>query len=166
VLILHGDLAELAHPPHPILHWIGGQAYDGMMGLGSLLNRVRSWRGKAPISIVRAFKDHLPWAVRHIARYEESCAVMAADAGCSAVICGHIHVPRQRTISVAGRSIRYRNCGDWVEHASALEFADGLWRIVDAEGQNWPDQQVQPQAQGCGHALDETPFATAAAEVA
>lgn len=145
VLFLHGDAAELAHPPHAFLHWIGGHAYDGLMYLGHGLNHVRRWVGAPPISIVRAFKEHLPCAVRHIARYEASCAALAAEAGCTAVVCGHIHLPRLRTIEINGRSIDYRNSGDWVEHCSALELADGVWRLMGADGHALVDQPSQPQ---------------------
>ncbi|MFT3766261.1 MAG: UDP-2,3-diacylglucosamine diphosphatase [Minicystis sp.] len=145
VLFLHGDAAELAHPPHPLLHWVGGHAYDAMMRLGHGVNRLRGWLDLPPVSIVRAFKDHLPCAVRHIARYEESCAALAAEAGCSAVVCGHIHLPRLRSIPVAGRMVEYRNSGDWVEHCSALELSGGSWRLVDAAGSPWRDQPGQPR---------------------
>lgn len=147
VLFLHGDAAELAHPPHPLLHWIGGHAYDVMMTLGHGVNRVRRCFGASPISVVRAFKDHLPCAVRHIARYEASCAALAAGAGCSAVVCGHIHLPRLRTIAIGGNPIAYRNSGDWVEHCSALELAGGAWRLVDAAGRAWADQPALPRAE-------------------
>lgn len=147
VLFLHGDAAELAHPPHALLHWIGGRAYDGMMILGHGINHMRNWWGAPPTSIVRYFKEHLPCAVRHIARYEESCAALAAEAGCSAVVCGHIHLPRMRTIDIAGRAIAYRNSGDWVEHCSALELDRGAWRLVDANGHAWCGQPVQRVAQ-------------------
>jgi hypothetical protein len=43
------------------------------------------------------------------------------------VICGHIHVPAVRTID----GIAYYNCGDWVEHCTALvEHLDGTMELV------------------------------------
>ena len=144
VLFMHGDAAEMAHPPHPFLHWIGGHAYDGLMYLGDGVNQIRAWCDAPPVSLVRAFKDHLPCAVRHIDRYETSCATLAAEAQCTAVVCGHIHLPRLRQIMIAGKSIHYRNSGDWVEHCSALELTNGVWTLVDATGQALSEQSISP----------------------
>ena len=47
---------------------------------------------------------------------------------CSGVICGHIHVPIIRKID----GIDYYNCGDWMEHCTALvEHLDGRIELVD-----------------------------------
>jgi UDP-2,3-diacylglucosamine pyrophosphatase LpxH len=47
--------------------------------------------------------------------------------GCAGVVCGHIHVPAIREID----GIAYYNCGDWVEHCSALvEHVDGRMELV------------------------------------
>jgi hypothetical protein len=43
------------------------------------------------------------------------------------VICGHIHVPAIREID----GIAYYNCGDWVEHCTALvEHLDGTMELA------------------------------------
>jgi hypothetical protein len=47
--------------------------------------------------------------------------------GCAGVICGHIHVPAIRRVE----GIDYFNCGDWVEHCTALvEHVDGRIELV------------------------------------
>jgi hypothetical protein len=47
------------------------------------------------------------------------------------VICGHIHVPAIRRVE----GIDYYNCGDWVEHCTALvEHMDGRIELVRAAG--------------------------------
>jgi UDP-2,3-diacylglucosamine pyrophosphatase LpxH len=96
---------------------------------------------------VRTFKENLPCAVRHIDRYESSCASLAAEADCTAVVCGHIHLPRMREIAVGGKPIQYRNSGDWVEHCSALELNAGIWKLVDASGQAFLEQSVPSQTE-------------------
>ena len=46
------------------------------------------------------------------------------------MICGHIHVPAIRKIG----GIDYYNCGDWVEHCSALvEHVDGRMELLGPE---------------------------------
>jgi UDP-2,3-diacylglucosamine pyrophosphatase LpxH len=46
------------------------------------------------------------------------------------VVCGHIHVPAIRRID----GIDYYNCGDWIEHCSALvEHLDGRIELVYAD---------------------------------
>jgi hypothetical protein len=47
------------------------------------------------------------------------------------VVCGHIHVPAIRRIE----GIDYYNCGDWVEHCTALvEHLDGRLDLVGPAG--------------------------------
>ena len=46
---------------------------------------------------------------------------------CSGVVCGHIHVPAHRRLE----GIDYYNCGDWVEHCTALvEHVDGRLELA------------------------------------
>lgn len=59
---------------------------------------------------------------------------VAAQKGCSGVICGHIHQADKRMVG----DILYLNSGDWVESLTALaEDYDGNWSILryDAEEQ-------------------------------
>jgi len=153
VLFMHGDAAELAHPSHPFLHWSGGHAYDCLMHLGHAVNHIRGWWGAAPISLVRTFTENLPCAVRHIERYEKTCALLAAEAHCTAVVCGHIHLPRLREFQISGKSIQYRNSGDWVEHCSALELNHGVWRLVDSSGCSFLEQPVSLRSEPLADAL-------------
>jgi hypothetical protein len=51
--------------------------------------------------------------------------------GCAGVVCGHIHVPAMRRVE----GIDYYNCGDWVEHCTAIvEHVDGRIEIVGPAG--------------------------------
>ena len=57
-----------------------------------------------------------------ISDFEEAVARYAEDADAGAVLCGHIHMPSIRKIG----KVSYYNCGDWVEHCTALvENRDG-----------------------------------------
>lgn len=127
-LFMHGDLAEATHSSSPLLRWVGGQAYDGIMALDAVVNRARTWLGCDRVSLLAQVKERLPIAASHIARYEAACAAYALSRGCTAVVCGHIHLPRMRDIMVGEVSVQYLNSGDWVEHCSALEYQSG-WTV-------------------------------------
>lgn len=128
-LFLHGDAADLLVGTPRWLSGLGTTCYDGLEVISNLINRVRRLFGGGRASLATAIKERLPMAARHIARFEEVVARMAAAQGCEAVVCGHIHVPRLRRISVAGRDIDYLNSGDWVESCSALEWDGQAWEL-------------------------------------
>jgi UDP-2,3-diacylglucosamine pyrophosphatase LpxH len=67
-------------------------------------------------------------AQAHVERYVSACRQAAAHRGMAAVVCGHIHVPDLRPAE--GGLPAYLNSGDWVDHGSALEYADGTWSMV------------------------------------
>lgn len=127
-LFVHGDLADGSHSTSAAVRWVGGQAYDGIMALDSLVNRARTWLGYDRVSLLAQVKERLPIAASHIARYEAACAAYALARGCTAVVCGHIHLPRMREIMVGEVSVQYLNSGDWVEHCTALEYHGG-WSV-------------------------------------
>jgi UDP-2,3-diacylglucosamine pyrophosphatase LpxH len=56
----------------------------------------------------------------------------------SGIICGHIHNPAVR----AFQGVKYFNCGDWVDHCSALvEHLDGVMEII-----RWFDRKGESPA--------------------
>lgn len=131
---LHGDAFDLSLGTPRLTGWLGTIAYDAVCALGVGVNRARGLLGLRPVSLAAACKRNVPAARRHIARYEECCARAAAARGFDVVITGHIHVPRHRQTQVDGRDITYLNSGDWVDSLTALEYADGAWRLV-----SWAD---------------------------
>ncbi len=142
ILFLHGDQVDRHCHTHPVLRRLGATFYDSLMYGTHWVNALSSLWGGRPISLVAAFRTHLPWAAHHIDRFEQACAALAADAACTSVVCGHIHVPRQRVVDVAGTPITYRNCGDWVEYTTGWDFRAGCWNAigaVDVEPEFVPD---------------------------
>ena len=130
---LHGDAFDALIATPKWLQWLGTLSYDGISFVSSWLNRGRSLLGMSRISPARYFKENLASAARHIARFEETCAKMAAERGCDAVVCGHIHAANKRLYQVDGRDILYLNSGDWVESCTALEYSAGEWSVVHLE---------------------------------
>ena len=131
---LHGDAFDALIATPRWLQWIGGMSYDGVSFVSAWLNRVRTLLGMSRISPAQYFKENLASASRHIARFEEVCASMAAERGCAAVVCGHIHAANKRLYQVPRGDvlvdILYLNSGDWVESCTALEYVDGNWAVV------------------------------------
>lgn len=121
----HGDLADRRLGTSRLLAWLGSHCYDAVTNLAIRANWLRSRLGLAPfLDPTARFKA--TWAAGHIARFESAMAALARDRGHDEVVCGHIHVPRQRELD----GIIYRNCGDWVDSLSALECDGGVWRLV------------------------------------
>jgi UDP-2,3-diacylglucosamine pyrophosphatase LpxH len=130
--IHHGDRFddELATPGW--LHAFGAWWYDLFVAIDSLRDRARArfGRGRAERRIAVWSKRFFPQVARHIAWFEEMCLRKAAERGVDQIICGHIHIPRQRCERVDGREVTYLNSGDWVENLSALEYDGRCWGVV------------------------------------
>ncbi len=161
---IHGDVVEMLLGTPRWLSRLGSFSYDTLETLSGWINRVRGWFGASKVSLATRFKDHLPAARRHVTRFEEAVAGVAARAGYAAVVCGHIHVAAKRTITVDGKTVEYLNSGDWVDSLSALEFAEGAWQVV-----RWHDLVesglVQPP-RPADDALEETVAAAAGTSAA
>jgi UDP-2,3-diacylglucosamine pyrophosphatase LpxH len=116
ILVMHG------HELDTVVQNIGWLAHAGDIGYQLLLQAnhpvhwVRHRLGLAPWSLSAYVKLRVKNAVNFISDFEEAVGRYAADAGVNAVLCGHIHSPSIRQIG----DVSYYNCGDWVEHCTAL----------------------------------------------
>jgi UDP-2,3-diacylglucosamine pyrophosphatase LpxH len=146
---LHGDVFDHALGTSRLGGWIGTVGYNLAVSLDVGLKTVLHRVGMHPVSLAEMCKSKVPAARRHIARYEECCLRAAAARGHDAVVVGHIHVPCQRSELVDGCQVTYLNSGDWVDSLSALEYAEGAWRVVTWSGLVAAGQVAAPQ-------LDET----------
>ncbi len=131
---LHGDAFDLALGTSRVTGWIGTIAYDAIASISVGLNAVGCRIGLRPVPLASMCKRGVPAARRHIARFEEFCLKAAASRGFDVVVAGHIHVPCVRTRTIEGRETTYLNSGDWVDSLSALEYADGAWKLVTYAG--------------------------------
>ena len=127
LLVAHG------HELDTVVQNIGWLAHVGDIGYQLLLqaNRPVHWirhrLGLAPWSLSAYVKSRVKNAVNFISEFEEAVARYAADADAGSVLCGHIHMPAVRKIG----EISYYNCGDWVEHCTALvENRDGRIELL------------------------------------
>jgi UDP-2,3-diacylglucosamine pyrophosphatase LpxH len=81
------------------------------------------------MSFSKRIKQRVKRAVSYISDFEDTAASIAVHEGYDHVVCGHIHQPQMRRITMAKGSVGYMNSGDWIEHLSALEYSGGRWRL-------------------------------------
>ncbi len=120
LLVLHGDEADALVRTHPLIARLGSHAYDLLVTINTVSNEIRRRLGFRPWSFSGALKRGVKRAVTYIGNFELALTTMVRDRGLDGVICGHIHVPAIDR----RRDMVYANCGDWIEHASAIAEAD------------------------------------------
>jgi UDP-2,3-diacylglucosamine pyrophosphatase LpxH len=125
--VTHGDIFDSITSNMKWVAKLGDVAYNILLKINALYNRIRSLMGKPYYSFSQAVKNKVKKAVSNASDFDVMLADVARTKGCQGVICGHIHRPEDRIIE----GIRYLNSGDWVETMSALvEDFDGNWSIV------------------------------------
>jgi UDP-2,3-diacylglucosamine pyrophosphatase LpxH len=129
-LVLHGDQFDRCLDRQDWLHRLGALSYRQLVRLNS---RVNSWRQRSGLAywpIASEIKHRSRHAREYIERFRAAAVAHAVRRRADGCIVGHIHRPEFR--EEAG--VDYLNCGDWVEHCTALaEHADGRMVLLD-----WP----------------------------
>ena len=130
----HGDAFDVVMKHSAWLARLGSIGYAMLI----LINRFVDWISRATghghISLSKKIKNGVKRAVSFIGDFEETAAKLAIEQGYDYVVCGHIHHPAMKTITVKEDSVLYLNSGDWVESLSALEYNRGKWSIHFAAG--------------------------------
>jgi len=125
--VTHGDVFDSITSNMRWIAKLGDVAYNFLLMINVLYNRIQSLFGRPYYSFSQAIKNKVKKAVSNASDFDKMLTDMARTKGCDGVICGHIHRPEDRMID----GIRYLNSGDWVETMSALvEDMDGNWSIV------------------------------------
>ncbi len=139
LLVLHGDEFDAITMSHRWLAHLGDAAYEMMMGLNRLVNRVRRWLDMPYWSLSKYAKAKVKNAVEFISKFEEIVAHEAGARGVDGVIAGHIHTAEMRDIE----GIAYYNDGDWVEGCTALvEHYDGTMEIL-----HWAEEMAKRESE-------------------
>ncbi len=126
-LVLHGDRFDGVVQQSRWLAQLGASAYDNLLALNGLLNRIRRQLGLRYWSLAGYLKQRVKHAVQYIGNFETALALEAQRIGVNGMICGHIHHAEMREIGAT----LYCNCGDWVESCTALvEHHDGRLELV------------------------------------
>ena len=128
--IVHGDIFDLIIHQAKWLAKLGAAAYGLLTLLNKMVNLVWKTFRKKELIIYKSLKDRIVKDKSVLTRFEQSIGEMAAMKKYDMVICGHTHIPVDKNITVKDHSVRYINCGDWVEHFSAAEYCDGNWELV------------------------------------
>ena len=126
--MIHGDFFDHLTKHAAWVYHLGDRAYTAALHLNKWMNLAR-WSLEYPYwSLSSLLKTRVKRAVNFINDFELFVARYTKKKNCSGVICGHIHVPIIRKID----GIDYYNCGDWMEHCTALvEHLDGRIELVD-----------------------------------
>lgn len=126
----HGDVFDASVHRARWLAKLGGEGYDLLIRINRTINSLRRLFGFAPVSFAAKVKKGVKGAVKYISDFEDTAIRIAAEKDYDCVICGHIHQPQIRRIEMEnGKTVTYLNSGDWVEHLTALEFANGNWSL-------------------------------------
>jgi UDP-2,3-diacylglucosamine pyrophosphatase LpxH len=127
ILVMHGHELDTVVQNMGWLAHVGDIGYQLLLQANRPVHWIRHRLGLAPWSLSAYVKSRVKNAVNFISEFEEAVARYAADADAGSVLCGHIHMPAVRKIG----EISYYNCGDWVEHCTALvENRDGRIELL------------------------------------
>lgn len=125
--VTHGDNFDLVVRHARWLALLGDHAYRIALVLNTTFNVVRRRLGLPYWSLSQWAKLKVKNAVNYIGAFETTLTREAERHQVDGVICGHIHHAAMRDIG----SLRYINCGDWVESCTAVvEHPDGRFEIV------------------------------------
>ncbi|MFM8579765.1 MAG: UDP-2,3-diacylglucosamine diphosphatase [Planctomycetaceae bacterium] len=131
LLVIHGDCFDHLTKHAAWIYHLGDRAYTLALHLNKWMNHLRRSLGYPYWSFSSMLKSRVKRAVNFVNDFELFVARYTVQQGCSGVVCGHIHVPALRTI----QGVDYYNCGDWVEHGTALvEHLDGKIELVGMDG--------------------------------
>jgi UDP-2,3-diacylglucosamine pyrophosphatase LpxH len=125
----HGDVFDIVIQNSKWLAVLGSVSYDLLIRLNQVINKLRKYAGKPKSSLSKSIKNNVKKAVSYINSFEETAARVAIPMGFSHIVCGHIHQPEQRIISIDNEHIQYLNSGDWIENLTSLEYNHGKWSI-------------------------------------
>jgi UDP-2,3-diacylglucosamine pyrophosphatase LpxH len=129
--IFHGDVFDLNKKYSRQLAIMGSVGYGYLIRLNRIINRFRSVFGLKPTSFAAQIRQNLAHRNKSIQEFEQTATDLAIEKGYDYVICGHSHIPQIRTCMNEKGSTTYLNSGDWIEHLTALEYANNQWRLFE-----------------------------------
>jgi UDP-2,3-diacylglucosamine pyrophosphatase LpxH len=127
--IFHGDVFDHIIHRAKWLAKIGSAFYGLLTILNKTINASIKILGFNEVLLYKKFKTKILTQKEKPSRFEVSVCKTAINKKFDTVICGHTHYPTERLFTSIYGSVRYINCGDWVEHLSAAEFSDNQWRL-------------------------------------
>lgn len=125
----HGDIFDATMKCAKWLAKLGAIGYDTLIVINSVVNWFLEKIGRERMSFSKKIKNSVKKAVSYISEFEQTAADIAIEQEYDFVVCGHIHQPEMRNIRGQKGEVTYMNSGDWIENLSALEYAQGVWKI-------------------------------------
>ena len=147
--IFHGDIFDNT------IHrkkWLAkfGAALKGFLSLlNQLLNQVLQFFRKHEVILYKNIKYRLIRDKLNLSPTESKIFDAALAQGYQNTICGHTHVPKEKEVTVNGETVRFLNCGDWVENFTAAEYYDKEWHLFfqnDLEEEHQTDESEIPDS--------------------
>lgn len=139
LLVIHGDCFDHLTRHAAWVYHLGDRAYTLALHANAWVNAARRMLGYPHWSLSATLKSRVKQAVNFVNDFEHFVVRHTRLSGCSGVVCGHIHVPAIRQID----DVDYYNCGDWIEHCSALvEHLDGRMELVGLNSFRGPQQRA------------------------
>lgn len=127
LLIMHGDAMDAYINLSWITRFCGDIGYDLLLFINRFANQARALMGRPYFSLAGLIKSNIKGAKAAIETYQQEALSEAKRRGYDGVVCGHIHYPAL----FEQQSLRYANCGDWIENCTALvEDHQGTMRLL------------------------------------
>jgi UDP-2,3-diacylglucosamine pyrophosphatase LpxH len=129
VWIFHGDVFDRIIHHSPWLAKFGAAAYGYLTAFNRMLNATLRLFGGKEMILYKSMKYRISKEKKILTNFEQAIANAAFSKNVDLVICGHTHIPADKTTSTDSGTIRYINCGDWVENYTSAECLDGKWKL-------------------------------------
>lgn len=130
--VFHGDVFDISvHSFAKRIAKLGAIGYDNLVRINRTVNRIRKLFRLKQVSFSKKIKHSVKNTVKHIQNFEHLALQNAYRKGCDYIICGHLHQPIMKQVTVKDKKITYLNSGDWIEHLTALEYAFGKWELYE-----------------------------------
>ncbi|MGY4383123.1 UDP-2,3-diacylglucosamine pyrophosphatase LpxH [Pedobacter sp. UYP24] len=139
----HGDIFDVTMQHSKWLAKLGAVGYDTLILINSMVNWLLTLIGRDKMSFSKKIKAHFKDAVKFINKFEYTAAELAVESNYEYVICGHIHQPEMRKVTVENGSVMYLNSGDWVENLTALEYNNKAWNIFKYNPKDFEKDEVE-----------------------
>jgi UDP-2,3-diacylglucosamine pyrophosphatase LpxH len=142
--IFHGDVFDHIIHNSPWLAKFGAAAYGLLTGFNKVLNVFIRLFGGQDMILYKSMKDRIIKEKKVLTNFERAIGMAALSKNIDVVICGHTHIPVDKIVPTEKGSVRYINCGDWVEHFSAAEFHHGEWTLNYFKSVSEDDETESP----------------------
>lgn len=129
IWIFHGDVFDHIIHHSPWLARFGAAVYGFLTVFNKLINLLLRAFRKKELILYKSMKDRIAKRKSVLTNFEKAVANAAISKNFDLVICGHTHVPVDKEIQTEKGTVRYINCGDWVEHFSVAEFDGQEWSL-------------------------------------